>query len=162
MLGSERRDGCEAPADTPLDSECAGENMECESAPEEDGARAMSPCFDHGEKPCPGATLAPREYTTTGVCSVQSCLNQFTAQELLTVNNKVGCEACTERKHGKCVLFFKFLDNFFFYRQGWEDYLYGRVEAITNPEPSGYTYFTFETVPSLEICESKEFGGSYF
>lgn len=104
MLGSERRNGCEAPADTPLDSECAAENMECESPPE-DGARAMTPS---GDKPCPGATLAPREYTTSGICSVVSCLNQFTAQELLTVNNKVGCEACTERKHGKIELYWNF------------------------------------------------------
>lgn len=35
-----------------------------------------------------------------GECSVQSCLNQFTAPELLTGNNKVGCELCTKRHGG--------------------------------------------------------------
>ncbi|XP_013140843.1 PREDICTED: ubiquitin carboxyl-terminal hydrolase 45 isoform X2 [Papilio polytes] len=34
-------------------------------------------------------------------CSIQSCLSQFTALELLTGNNKVGCETCTERINGK-------------------------------------------------------------
>ncbi|XP_053611210.1 ubiquitin carboxyl-terminal hydrolase 16/45 isoform X2 [Plodia interpunctella] len=34
-------------------------------------------------------------------CSIQSCLSQFTALELLTGNNKVGCENCTERINGK-------------------------------------------------------------
>lgn len=34
-------------------------------------------------------------------CSVQSCLSQFTALELLTGNNKVGCDTCTERLNGK-------------------------------------------------------------
>lgn len=35
-----------------------------------------------------------------GECSVQSCLNQFTASELMTANNKVGCELCTKRHGG--------------------------------------------------------------
>lgn len=34
-------------------------------------------------------------------CSIQSCLSQFTALELLTGNNKVGCETCTTRANGK-------------------------------------------------------------
>ncbi|XP_060804705.1 ubiquitin carboxyl-terminal hydrolase 16/45 [Amyelois transitella] len=34
-------------------------------------------------------------------CSIQSCLSQFTALELLTGNNKVGCDNCTERINGK-------------------------------------------------------------
>lgn len=34
-------------------------------------------------------------------CSIQSCLNSFTAIELLSGNNKVGCEACTKRMHGE-------------------------------------------------------------
>lgn len=34
-------------------------------------------------------------------CSIQSCLSQFTALELLTGNNKVACEKCTERINGK-------------------------------------------------------------
>ncbi|XP_063537384.1 ubiquitin carboxyl-terminal hydrolase 16/45 isoform X1 [Cydia strobilella] len=31
-------------------------------------------------------------------CSVASCLSQFTALELLTGNNKVGCDTCTKRE----------------------------------------------------------------
>jgi hypothetical protein len=44
-------------------------------------------------------TLAPRhsEHDTSGEPSVISCLKQFTAIELLTGNNKVGCETCTKR-----------------------------------------------------------------
>ena len=34
-------------------------------------------------------------------CSVESCLNQFTAKELLSGNNKFGCTNCTKKKHGK-------------------------------------------------------------
>lgn len=38
-------------------------------------------------------------YTTKeGECSVESCLNQFTALELMTGSNKVVCEACTARE----------------------------------------------------------------
>lgn len=45
-------------------------------------------------------TIAPRYTCETGECSVQSCLNQFTACELMTGNNKVGCELCTKRHGG--------------------------------------------------------------
>lgn len=38
-----------------------------------------------------------------GECSVQLCLNQFTALELMSGNNKVGCAACTERKNKVCA-----------------------------------------------------------
>ncbi|XP_017887845.1 ubiquitin carboxyl-terminal hydrolase 16 isoform X2 [Ceratina calcarata] len=42
---------------------------------------------------------APTRYPTKeGECSIQSCLNQFTALELMTGSNKVGCEACTQRE----------------------------------------------------------------
>lgn len=44
-------------------------------------------------------TMSPRYKCEEGECSVQSCLNQFTACELLTANNKVNCELCTKR-HG--------------------------------------------------------------
>lgn len=51
---------------------------------------------------------SPSRYPSEdGECSVQSCLNQFTALELMSGNNKVGCEACTARenkgKEGKMV-----------------------------------------------------------
>lgn len=46
-------------------------------------------------------TIAPRYQCDEGECSVQSCLNNFTGIELMTGNNKVGCEACTERINGK-------------------------------------------------------------
>jgi len=46
-------------------------------------------------------TLAPRLQCADGELSVQSCLNNFTSVELMTGNNKVGCEACTERINGK-------------------------------------------------------------
>uniref|UniRef100_A0A1B0ADX6 ubiquitinyl hydrolase 1 n=1 Tax=Glossina pallidipes TaxID=7398 RepID=A0A1B0ADX6_GLOPL len=42
-------------------------------------------------------TIAPRYQCEDGECSVQSCLNNFTAVELMTGNNKVGCETCTKR-----------------------------------------------------------------
>lgn len=44
---------------------------------------------------------SPRYVCDEDECSVQSCLGQFTALELLTGNNKVGCETCTERLNGK-------------------------------------------------------------
>lgn len=41
----------------------------------------------------------------SGECTIHSCLNQFTARELMTGNNKVGCEACTKRvNHGRWYL----------------------------------------------------------
>ncbi|XP_053678305.1 ubiquitin carboxyl-terminal hydrolase 45 [Anopheles nili] len=46
-------------------------------------------------------TIAPRYQCEDGEYSVQSCLNNFTAVELMTGNNKVCCEACTERVNGK-------------------------------------------------------------
>uniref|UniRef100_A0A1L8DTN2 Ubiquitin carboxyl-terminal hydrolase n=1 Tax=Nyssomyia neivai TaxID=330878 RepID=A0A1L8DTN2_9DIPT len=46
-------------------------------------------------------TLAPRYQCDDGECSVASCLNNFTALELMTGNNKVGCDACTEKFNGK-------------------------------------------------------------
>lgn len=36
-----------------------------------------------------------RYLTKEGECSIQSCLNQFTALELMSGSNKVSCEACT-------------------------------------------------------------------
>ncbi|XP_011338116.1 ubiquitin carboxyl-terminal hydrolase 45 isoform X2 [Ooceraea biroi] len=42
---------------------------------------------------------SPSRYATKeGECSVESCLNQFTALELMTGSNKVVCEACTARE----------------------------------------------------------------
>lgn len=42
---------------------------------------------------------SPTRYTTKeGECSIQSCLNQFTALELMSGSNKVSCEACTARE----------------------------------------------------------------
>lgn len=32
-----------------------------------------------------------------GECTLHSCFNQFTAKELMTGNNKVGCDACTKK-----------------------------------------------------------------
>ena len=45
------------------------------------------------------ATVSPRYQCDDGECSIQSCLNQFTALELMTGNNKVGCENCTQRQN---------------------------------------------------------------
>ncbi|XP_076373388.1 ubiquitin specific protease 16/45 isoform X2 [Tachypleus tridentatus] len=44
-------------------------------------------------------TLSPRYHPAAHECSVMSCLNQFTAPELLTGNNKFGCENCTRLKN---------------------------------------------------------------
>ncbi|KAK6628328.1 hypothetical protein RUM43_002140 [Polyplax serrata] len=54
-------------------------------------------------------TIGQRSHgENSGECTIHSCLNQFTAKELMTGNNKVGCEACTKRvnhgKEGKTVL----------------------------------------------------------
>ncbi|XP_004529815.1 ubiquitin carboxyl-terminal hydrolase 16 [Ceratitis capitata] len=46
-------------------------------------------------------TIAPRYHCEDGECSVQSCLNNFTGVELMTGNNRVGCENCTKRINGK-------------------------------------------------------------
>ncbi|XP_053659042.1 ubiquitin carboxyl-terminal hydrolase 45 [Anopheles marshallii] len=46
-------------------------------------------------------TIAPRYQCEDGEYSIQSCFNNFTAVELMTGNNKVCCEACTERINGK-------------------------------------------------------------
>lgn len=46
-------------------------------------------------------TIAPRYQCEDGECSVQSCLNNFTAVELMTGNNKVGCDGCTKRINGE-------------------------------------------------------------
>lgn len=45
------------------------------------------------------ATLLPRYQCDDGECSIESCLNQFTALELMTGNNKVGCENCTQQQN---------------------------------------------------------------
>lgn len=45
-------------------------------------------------------TLGSRYICDESECSIQSCLNQFTALELMTGNNKVCCDACTERING--------------------------------------------------------------
>ncbi|XP_078619753.1 ubiquitin carboxyl-terminal hydrolase 16-like isoform X2 [Branchiostoma floridae x Branchiostoma japonicum] len=46
----------------------------------------------------PPSTLAPRYLGSSQECSIQFCLHQFTAPELLTGTNKFGCEFCTRRK----------------------------------------------------------------
>jgi len=63
------------------------ESLEEKSESEEDESSTWS------------TTLAPRhsEQDSSGEPSVISCLKQFTAIELLTGNNKVGCETCTKR-----------------------------------------------------------------
>ncbi|XP_066603105.1 ubiquitin carboxyl-terminal hydrolase 16/45 [Prorops nasuta] len=45
------------------------------------------------------ANQSPTRYSTNeGERSVQSCLNQFTALELMSGCNKVGCESCTKKE----------------------------------------------------------------
>lgn len=46
-------------------------------------------------------TLGPRYQCPEGELSVQSCLNHFMSVEYMMGNNKVGCDACTERAKGK-------------------------------------------------------------
>lgn len=48
-------------------------------------------------------SLAVRYQPTNQECSVLSCLNHFTAPELLTGSNKYGCENCTKRKAAAAV-----------------------------------------------------------
>jgi ubiquitin carboxyl-terminal hydrolase 16/45 len=44
-------------------------------------------------------SLSNRYQPLAHECSVLSCLNQFTAAELLTGNNKFGCESCSKKKY---------------------------------------------------------------
>ncbi|XP_052809914.1 ubiquitin carboxyl-terminal hydrolase 45-like isoform X2 [Mya arenaria] len=53
--------------------------------------------FQEGKKKSVN-TLADRYQPSSGECSIQSCLNQFTAAELLTGHNKFGCKNCTKIK----------------------------------------------------------------
>lgn len=46
------------------------------------------------------ATLSGRYQSSEGECSLQTCLSQFTAIEMLAGNNKVGCSVCTKH-HSK-------------------------------------------------------------
>lgn len=46
-----------------------------------------------------------RNLCDEGEYSIQSCLNQFTSSELLTGNNKVGCEACTKRANNSKTVY---------------------------------------------------------
>lgn len=46
-------------------------------------------------------TLGARYNCDELECSIQSCLNQFTALELMTGNNKVCCDVCTRRINGR-------------------------------------------------------------
>lgn len=48
-------------------------------------------------------SLAVRYQPTNQECSVLSCLNLFTAPELLTGSNKYGCENCTKKKAAAAV-----------------------------------------------------------
>lgn len=47
-------------------------------------------------------TLGPRyQCASDNELSIQSCLNHFMSVEYMMGNNKVGCDACTERQNGK-------------------------------------------------------------
>lgn len=46
-------------------------------------------------------TMSPRYQCKDEECSIQSCLSGFTLAEFMTGNNKVGCDACTEKINGK-------------------------------------------------------------
>ncbi|XP_022126856.2 ubiquitin carboxyl-terminal hydrolase 16 [Pieris rapae] len=81
-------------------------------SPVEDAPAAMSRSTLEPERNFGGASrdfmsfsrpspLLPRYVCDEDECSIQSCLSNFTALELLTDNNKVGCETCTERINGK-------------------------------------------------------------
>lgn len=49
----------------------------------------------------PSITIGPPYVPKEFECSVQSCLSAFTATELMSGNNKVGCEECTKRINGE-------------------------------------------------------------
>jgi len=88
----------ELAVDTPLDSEGQGEGAVALESPRDETVECASPDPD---KPCAGATLAPRAPpASSSGCTIITCLKQFTAQELMSGNNKVGCEDCTERING--------------------------------------------------------------
>lgn len=62
--------------------------------------RAGKPLKDlhHDAKYKAKCTLAHRYLPSSKECSVMSCLHQFTAAELLTGSNKVGCKVCTRMR----------------------------------------------------------------
>lgn len=75
-----------------LDGACGGMDEE-----EEEEDEKMDEDFDLDSWTL---SLAPRYKCEDGECSVQSCMNQFTACELMTGSNKVACELCTKRHGG--------------------------------------------------------------
>ncbi|XP_043222748.1 ubiquitin carboxyl-terminal hydrolase 16-like [Amphibalanus amphitrite] len=61
-------------------------------APNGHCGRAAEEAPREGQSPSPGEAAA-------GECSLLTCLNQYTAPELLTGNNKLGCDNCTELRN---------------------------------------------------------------
>ncbi|XP_039275476.1 ubiquitin carboxyl-terminal hydrolase 16 [Nilaparvata lugens] len=98
--------GITATATPPLSSECmrsvkpASLNICCKD--EECEAAAEGECEPDvsAEVYKKHMTLAPRYQCEEGECSVLSCLNHFTAIEMMAGNNKAGCDMCTKR-HNK-------------------------------------------------------------
>lgn len=64
-------------------------------------SQANDECSQQSSLTDPSITIGPPYISQPDECSVQTCLNAFIATELLSGNNKVGCEACTKRINGE-------------------------------------------------------------
>ena len=102
-----------APAETDADALAGDPAAAADPTLAEDRPRSRHCSGDAAESaadpPCPLSksewlsraltTLAPRYQPAAGECSLLTCLNQFTAPELLAGNNKFGCDNCTELRN---------------------------------------------------------------
>ncbi|XP_015120858.1 ubiquitin carboxyl-terminal hydrolase 45 [Diachasma alloeum] len=110
------------------------ETDECRSGPETEnsvkkhtdkrnGVNDMTTGLSKLSVTAPQSPTISSYQVASGECSIQSCLNQFTARELMSGSNKVGCEACTARenkgKKGKIVC-----------TSSTKQYLISRVPAV--------------------------------
>ncbi|GAB1868670.1 Ubiquitin carboxyl-terminal hydrolase [Camponotus japonicus] len=99
---TERLDGVETWMATTL-SKC-NRNKYNDRTPNDDDPEEQDLCNELGDIMMGMSKLGISEHqsgrykTKAGECSVESCLNQFTALELMTGSNKVVCEACTARE----------------------------------------------------------------
>ena len=101
LICDENTEGEACPViDTQKSNNCENSDMNsCIRNNEDIVAKCETETQANGEVPNWSATLSPRYQCDDGECSIQSCLNQFTAIELMTGNNKVGCENCTQRQN---------------------------------------------------------------
>lgn len=94
---TERKQVCQKPADAENEGQSNGEESNGDSGTVGHPSNKNECTENDVSEWC--KTLASKQQTEEGECSVISCLNQFTSLELMTGNNKVGCDACTQRQN---------------------------------------------------------------